>query len=82
MDGQYVIQDPYHDYAIRFMYQMHRNYGWKAVCFYTNTADLRRSFRSYPELRDPEMVAASYRSPTEVCPGSSTICAQRTMCGR
>lgn len=61
MDGQYVIQDPYHDYAIRFMYQMHRNYGWKAVCFYTNTADLRRSFRSYPQLRDPEMVAASYR---------------------
>lgn len=61
MGGEYVIQDPYHDYAIRFMYEMANTYGWKAVCYYTNTEDLRRSFRAYPTLRDPAMVAASYR---------------------
>ncbi len=68
MGGQYVIQDPYHDYAVRFMYQMQRMYGWKAVCFYTNTVDLRRSFRAFPQLRDPEFVAASYRVSDEGMP--------------
>lgn len=61
MGGEYVIQDPYHDYAIRFMYEMANTRGWKAVCYYTNTEDLRRSFRAYPTLRDSTMVAASYR---------------------
>ena len=59
--GEFVIQDPYHDYAIRFIHQLHRTHGWKAVCYYTNTEDLRRSFRSFPQLRDPGLIAASYR---------------------
>ena len=59
--GEFVIQDPYHDYAVRFIRQMRHQYGWRAVCYYTDTQDLRRSFHSYPELQDPDLVSASYR---------------------
>ena len=35
MSGEYVIQDPYHDYAIRFMHLMQRKAG--ARCAFTRT---------------------------------------------
>lgn len=61
MSGEYVIQDPYHDYAIRFMHLMQRKYGWRAVCFYTNSYDWRMNHSRYPELRSSDLVSASYR---------------------
>lgn len=61
VSGEYVIQDPYHDYAIRFMHLMHRKYGWRAVCLYTNSTDWRMNHSRYPELRSSELVSASYR---------------------
>lgn len=65
VNGEYAIQDPYHDYAIHFMKLMHRNYGWRAVCFYTNSTDWGMNHYRYPQLRSPELVSASYR----VAPG-------------
>ncbi len=61
MSGEYVIQDPYNDYAIRFIQHVHRSFGWKAVCYYTDTSDLRRNFHLFPQLGDPALVSASYR---------------------
>lgn len=58
---QYVIQDPYHEYAARFMELMHRDYGWRAVCMYTDPTALRMNGYAYPLLRSPEYVAADYR---------------------
>jgi len=37
------------------------NYGWRAVCFYTNSTDWRMNQSRYPDLRSSELVAASYR---------------------
>lgn len=59
--GEYVIQDPYHPYAIHLLRLLRQQYGWKAICYYTNADDLRRSYSSYPQLQDPDLVAASYR---------------------
>lgn len=59
--GEYLIQDPYHPYAIRLMRAMHREFGWRAICYYTDETDLRRDYGAYPMLQDPTQVAASYR---------------------
>lgn len=58
---QYLIQDPCHDYAIRFLDLLRRRYGWQAVCMYTSPAALRVNARDYPQLQSPELVAGSYR---------------------
>ena len=59
--GEFVIQDPYHDYAMRFMEVMHRRYGWRAVCMYLHPEALRMNAYAYPRLRSAQYVAASYR---------------------
>lgn len=66
---QYLIQDPYHDYAGRFMDLLHRRYGWRAVCMYTDPTALRMNASRFPQLRSPQLVAASYRVTDGGLPG-------------
>jgi hypothetical protein len=32
----YLIQDPYHEYGVQFVEHIHRHYGHRAVCIYSN----------------------------------------------
>jgi CelD/BcsL family acetyltransferase involved in cellulose biosynthesis len=34
--SQFLIQDPYHEYGASFIEHIHRQYGHRAVCFYTD----------------------------------------------
>jgi hypothetical protein len=58
--GQYVIQDPYHGYAVACMRSLYRRYGFRAVTFYTNPDDYRMNRYRYPELSSSELVAEEY----------------------
>jgi biotin carboxylase len=56
--GEILLQDPYHPYAVRFI-ALARERGVRAVCVYTDAADMARNLRKFPELAGPD-VAASY----------------------
>lgn len=57
-EGEIVLQDPYHPYAVRFI-ELARERGLGTVCLYTDTADMMRNIRKFPGLAGPA-VAASY----------------------
>lgn len=58
-ETEYLIQDPHHEYAARFIEHLYRTYGYRAVCFYT---DRRERFFYQPDYRvlRSECIAASY----------------------
>lgn len=55
----FLIQDPCHEYAVRFIEQIHRRFGLRAICFYTDRRERLRRVREFP-LLESELVAASY----------------------
>jgi hypothetical protein len=55
----FLIQDPCHEYAVRFIEQIHRRLGLRAICFYTDRRERLRRVRQFPLLQS-ELVAASY----------------------
>jgi hypothetical protein len=55
----FLIQDPCHEYAVRFIEQIHRRFGLRAICFYTDRRDRLRRSRQFP-LLESELVATSY----------------------
>jgi hypothetical protein len=55
----YLIQDPYHPYAATFIDVIHRRWGHRAVCVYTDDRLRFREQPGYPILRSREHVAAS-----------------------
>jgi heptaprenyl diphosphate synthase len=59
MSRAILIQDPHHDYAARFIDQIHRKYGYRAVCFFTDRK--RRAYErgAYPIL-ESDAVEAHY----------------------
>jgi hypothetical protein len=60
----YLIQDPFHEYATRFVEHIYRKYGYRAICFYTDRRRRLREERNYPILRS-QCVAASYDIPAD-----------------
>jgi hypothetical protein len=58
-ETQYLIQDPHHEYAARFIEHLYRAHGYRAVCFYTDRRERLFHQPDYPVLRS-ECVAASY----------------------
>jgi hypothetical protein len=58
----FLIQDPCHEYAVRFIELIHRRFGLRAICFYTDRRDRLRRSRQFP-LLESELVAASYDVP-------------------
>jgi hypothetical protein len=58
----FLIQDPCHEYAVRFIEQIHRRFGLRAICFYTDRRDRLRRSRQFP-LLGSGLVAASYDVP-------------------
>ncbi len=57
--ASFLIQDPYHEYAARFIEQIYRRFGLRAICFYTNRRERLRRARQFPLLQS-DLVAASY----------------------
>lgn len=55
----FLVQDPCHEYAVRFIEQIHRRLGLRAICFYTDRRERLRRARQFPVL-ESELVAASY----------------------
>src|SRR5579862_8817680 len=55
----FLIQDPCHEYAAHFIEQIHRRFGMRAICFYTDRRDRLRRARQFPVL-ESELVTASY----------------------
>jgi len=55
----FLIQDPYHEYAVRFIEQIYRRFGLRAICFYTNRRERLRRARQFP-LLESALVAACY----------------------
>jgi hypothetical protein len=56
---EYLIQDPHHEYAARFIEHLYKTFGYRAVCFYTDRRERLFHQPDYPVLRS-ECVAASY----------------------
>jgi hypothetical protein len=56
--GEILLQDPYHPYAIRFL-ELAAAKGMRAVCIYTDAADIVRNVRKFPALSGPQVSAAS-----------------------
>src|SRR4030088_466720 len=56
---EYLIQDPHHEYAARFIEHLYRSFGYRAVCFYTDRRERLFHRHGYPVLRS-ECIAASY----------------------
>lgn len=55
----FLIQDPCHEYAVRFIERIYHRFGLRAICFYTNRRERLRRARQYPLLASG-LVAASY----------------------
>jgi hypothetical protein len=58
-ETEYLIQDPHHEYAARFIEHLYETFGYRAVCFYTDRRERLFHQPDYPVLRS-ECVAASY----------------------
>jgi hypothetical protein len=58
-ETQYLIQDPHHEYATRFIEYLYSTFGYRAVCFYTDRRERLFHQPDYPVLRS-ECIAASY----------------------
>jgi carbamoylphosphate synthase large subunit len=58
-ETEYLIQDPHHEYAARFIEHLYRTFGYRAVCFYTDRRERLFHQPDYPVLRS-QCVAASY----------------------
>lgn len=56
---QYLLQDPHHEYAARFVEHLYTTFGYRAVCFYTHPRERLFHQPDFPILRS-ECVAASY----------------------
>ncbi len=57
--SHFLIQDPYHTYGREFIQHIHRRYGHRAICFYTDPREQmlhESSIRALPA----ECIAASY----------------------
>jgi hypothetical protein len=61
---QYLIQDPHHEYAVRFIDHLFRKHGHRAVCFYTDRAHRLRQEREFQILAS-DRIAASYDVPLD-----------------
>ncbi len=59
-----LVQDPVHPYAVHLMQHVHRRYGHRAVCFFTDRRRRLRDERAYPALRSP-IVEATYDVPLD-----------------
>jgi hypothetical protein len=55
--GEIVLQDPYHEYAVRFL-ELARDRGLRAVCLYTDRLEMLRRAREFPALEGPDVAAA------------------------
>lgn len=55
----FLIQDPCHEYAERFIERIYGRFGLRAICFYTNRRERLRRARQFP-LLESELVTASY----------------------
>jgi hypothetical protein len=65
--GHYLIQDPYHEYGMRFVEHIHRKYGHRAIVFYTDRRERLAQGANAPKLR-PECVAGAYEVPAGTLP--------------
>lgn len=54
----YVIQDPYHEYGLPFIEHIHRRYGHRAVCLYTNRRERLYHQSTLSPLRSMGVAAA------------------------
>src|SRR5438270_11919292 len=57
--AQFVIQDPYHEYGGQFIAHIHRKYGHRAICLYTNRRE-RLIHEAQFSRSQAGAVAASY----------------------
>ncbi len=59
MSKQFLIQDPTHPYAARFIELLHHKYDYRAVCVYTDRRERLRDSSRFPILHSSS-VCASY----------------------
>lgn len=57
--ASFLIQDPCHEYAVRFIERIHRRFGMRAICFYTDRRARLRRVPQFPLLKS-DLVTASY----------------------
>jgi len=66
MSRQILIQDPCHEYAVRFIRHFAGKYGYRAVCFYTDPQSRLEHEREFPELRSDDVAAVYQLRATEL----------------
>jgi hypothetical protein len=57
--SHYLLLDPHHPYAVRFIERLHGKYGHLAICAFTDRRERLLHEANFPQLRGPG-VAASY----------------------
>jgi len=62
----FLIQNPYHEYAARFIEHFHRKYGYRAVCLYSDRRERIRHEARFPILRSDRVVASHVVPPTRL----------------
>ena len=64
--SEILIQNPYHNYAERFIDVFYRRYGVRAVCFYTDEAEYHLMRAQAPAIDDPRVSASYFVDETEL----------------
>ena len=54
MTRHFILVDPLHDYALRFLRVVTSHFGYQPLCIYTDRALQRAAKNEYPELRGAE----------------------------
>ena len=59
MTKQFIVVDPLHDYALRFIRVVTERFGYQPLCVYTERALRRTAVRDFPPLRALESMVVS-----------------------
>jgi hypothetical protein len=54
MSKTFLIVDPFHEYAVRFLDVVARHFGYQPICIFTEPGEIRAGLRNYPCLRGLE----------------------------
>src|SRR5262245_20532875 len=58
MSDVFLIKDPLHEYAARFISLIHGKYGYRAICFFSDRKRRAYFSRKFPVLATPAVLAS------------------------
>ena len=77
----FLIRDPLHEYAERFISLIYRTYGYRAVCFFTNPKLRTYLARQYPTLQSEAVLSSHDVSVDDLRAFAARVGAEHTVRG-